>query len=552
MAVKTDQKIDEKLFKRFSSAQRKRNNWKNTYKEALRYFCPQRDTFDSPTDGSERTNTDLIFDSTGQDGLQKAVSTVQSNIIPPQKKFASLVLGPSLKDATGNLKKKLEDITTLFFTCLKNSNFDVQAAEMIEDWLIGTGNLLFLKGTPNKPFNFVAVPLDEVYLERGVDGSVGARFREWKCPNHLLKETWPDIKISTALQATIDATPDGDTGVIEYSYKDKIKTKVLTTNAKGKSVMQEQTIDGYKYCVQEAKTKEIMVERQSKSHPWINPRYAVSAGEVYGRGPVLTALADNKTLNKTKELILKNAALAITGMWTVVDDGIINLENIIMEPGAKIPVMANPGNPNGPSIAPLRSGADFNVAGIIMEDLKKAIKAILLVDPLGEIDAPVKSATEIAYRAQSIAKLLGSAYGRLQCEFIAPLFERGLFILEELGLVSLNDFTVDGINIGIQHVSPLAQAQDQEELTAITRYAEIVSTFFGPQGMMLMTNPIEFGKVLADLLNIPDKILPTQEQMDAIKQIFSQILAQQMAAGGGGSGGGQPSVEMPMAAAAAA
>lgn len=544
MAKDTGQSREDKLFKRFSNAKKKRTNWKTTYKEALRYFCPQRDTFDNPVDGAERTNLDSVFDSTGQDALQKAVSTVQSNVIPPQKKFANLILGPILKDKGGDLKAKLDTITDLFFTYLKNSNFDVQAAEMLEDWLVGTGNMLFLKGTVERPFNFVATPLDEVYLERGVDGSVGARFREWKVPNHLLEETWPDIKISTELQATLDAQPDGETCVIESSFKDKVKIKVLTKDKNGKASRKEQIVDGYRYVVQDSKTKAILVERESRSHPWLNPRYAVSAGEVYGRGPVLTALADNKTLNKTKELILKNAALAISGMWTVVDDGIINLENIVMEPGAKIPVMANPGNPNGPSIAPLRSAADFNVAQIILEDLKKAIKSILLVDPLGEIDAPVKSATEIAYRAQSIAKLLGSAYGRLQCELVAPLFERGLFIMEELGIIDLNDFTVDGTNIAIQHVSPLAQAQDQEELSAISRYAEIIANFFGPQGLMMMTNPVEFGKELARLLNVPERILPTQEQMDAIKQIFGQMVAQQM----GQQGGGQPAAQTAPAA----
>lgn len=527
---------NQALFQRFSNAKtRKDINWKNTYKEAFRYFSPQRSTYDIQTDGDKRTNNDIVFDSTGQDAVQKAVSTVQANIFPPQKKFATLVLGPLLKDQQGELAQKLEEISELFFTCLKNSNFDVQICEMIEDWLYGTGNLLFLKGTPAAPFNFVAVPISEVYLERGVDGTVGARFREWKVPNHLIMETWPDAKLSPEIQARVDANPHEELAIIECSYKAKIKSKTLTQTANGKSLVKEQEIDGFKYVVQDAKTKEILVDRENKSHPWINPRYSVSAGEVYGRGPILTALADNKTLNKTKELILKNAALAITGMWTVVDDGIINLENIIMEPGSTIPVSANPGNPNGPTISRLPSAADFNVAQIILEDLKKAIKGILFVDPLGEIDAPVKSATEIAYRAQSIAKLLGSAYGRMQCEAVAPIFLRGLYILEEFGMINLNDFTIDGVNIAIQHVSPLAMAQDQEELTAITRYAEIISDLFGPQGLMTMTNPEGFAKELARLLHVKDMILPTQEQMAAVKQVASQVLAQQMAPEGGGA-----------------
>jgi hypothetical protein len=205
-----------------------------------------------------------------------------------------------------------------------------------------------------------------------------------------------------------------------------------------------------------------------------------------------------------------------------------------MEPGAMIPVEANPGNPNGPSISRLPSASDFNVAQIILEDLKKGIKSILFVDPLGELDAPVKSATEIAMRAQSVAKMLGSAYGRMQGEGAEQIMLRGLYILEELGMVDLSGFTIDGSNIAIQHVSPLAVAQDQDELTAMTRYAETVSNFFGPQGLMMMTNPVAFGQELAKLLGVTEKILPTEEQLEAIKQLANQQLS------GGAPGEAQP------------
>lgn len=509
------------LYKRFQNAEKRRTNWRNTYKEALEYFSPQRDTFDHPTTGAKRTNTDRVFDSTGQDALQKAVSTVHSNIFPPQKKWGKLKLGPLLEKEGGDRKQKLEEITDLFFTALHNSNFDIVVSEFLEDWLIGTGSMQMHKGTREKPFIFEPIPLNEVYLERGVGGTVGGRFRKWKLPAHLIKETWPDAKFSESMAARIEAAPYDDVCIIEYTVKEKVKSKVITQKG-GKSSAKDQVIDGFRYVVQEEKSKEIMVNRETKSHPWITVRYAVSAGEVHGRGPVLSAHADNKTLNKTKELILKNGALAISGMWTVVDDGIINLENIVMEPGAKIPVASNPGNPNGPSISRLPSAADFNVAQIILEDLKKAIKSILFVDPLGEIDAPVKSATEIAMRAQGIAKMLGSAYGRMQGEGAEQIMLRGLYILEELGMVDLSGFTIDGSNIAIQHVSPLAVAQDQDELTAMTRYAETVSNFFGPQGLMMMTNPVAFGQELAKLLGVKEVILPSEEQLEAIKQLVAQ------------------------------
>ena len=125
-------------------------------------------------------------------------------------------------------------------------------------------------------------------------------------------------------------------------------------------------------------------------------------------------------------------------------------------------------------------------------------------------------------RAQGIAKMLGSAYGRMQGEGAEQIMLRGLYILEELGMVDLSGFTIDGSNIAIQHVSPLAVAQDQDELTAMTRYAETVSNFFGPQGLMMMTNPVAFGQELAKLLGVKEVILPSEEQLEAIKQLVAQ------------------------------
>ena len=38
--------------------------------------------------------------------------------------------------------------------------------------------------------------------------------------------------------------------------------------------------------------------------PWIVARYMKIPGEVFGRGPLVSALPDVKTLNKTLELLL--------------------------------------------------------------------------------------------------------------------------------------------------------------------------------------------------------------------------------------------------------
>jgi hypothetical protein len=86
--------------------------------------------------------------------------------------------------------------------------------------------------------------------------------------------------------------------------------------------------------------------RRMKSSPWIVARYMKVAGEVYGRGPLVTAIPDIKTLNKTLELLLKNASLSIAGVYTAADDGVSEPADHPHAPGAIIPVARN-GGPTG-------------------------------------------------------------------------------------------------------------------------------------------------------------------------------------------------------------
>ena len=69
------------------------------------------------------------------------------------------------------------------------------------------------------------------------------------------------------------------------------------------------------------------------SNPFICFRWSKCAGEVYGRGPLINALSAIKTTNLTIELILENAQMAISGVYQMEDDGVINPDTIQLSPG---------------------------------------------------------------------------------------------------------------------------------------------------------------------------------------------------------------------------
>ena len=74
-------------------------------------------------------------------------------------------------------------------------------------------------------------------------------------------------------------------------------------------------------------------------------------GEGYGRSPVMKALPDIKTANKVVELVLKNASIAVTGIWQADDDGVLNPAAVKLVPGAIIPKAVG-----SAGLAPLQCG----------------------------------------------------------------------------------------------------------------------------------------------------------------------------------------------------
>ena len=512
----------KRLYKRFEKASIAKGSWNTTYEEAMKFFSPFRKTNENDVGINLKSSYNNLFDSTGITALREAVSNAQSDIFPPGRKWGKLKTGSFLQNNNVNLSSQLESITDVFFSALKASNFDMLLAEFLEDWFFGTGNMLMLEGDINNPFKFEVIPLQDVYLERGVSGEIGARFRKWKMPLHLISKTWPQAKFSDKASEVLRNDPYKEIELIEHIFNDNIEKEI---REEGSLVIK--TIEGYKYILQEADTKHIILEEDIESQPWINVRYSVSPREVYGAGPVLRSLAEAKVLNKVQELIIKNASINVAGMYTILNHSVLNLNNIKLEPFAFIPVESNGGGSQDATLKPIPRASDINLGQIVIEDKQKAIKNALVAEPMGEIDGAVKTATEIAYRANRAAKVMGSAYGRMQSEGAAQIVKRGLYILEKLGLIDLNGFKVDGQSIDIKYVSPISQAQEEDELTSLTRFGEIIRDLFGQEALLMMSSPIEYGRMVAKLLNIPEKVLASEEQLKAIQQGVAEQQEQQ-------------------------
>ena len=498
----------EDIIKRFNKSVSYRQNWENLYSSAYEQFMPQRSKNfkDSMSDGQRNDNADVVFDSTPLDSLNKFVSKLQTSLVPAQKNWLRLKVGTSLKDKADQLQPVLDQITEIFFSAIRNSNFDVEASESFYDLAVGTACLMMQEGDFLNPFKFKTVPLSELYLEKVGNGQYNSIYRKHKVVPMYAQKVWADAKVS------------GDM-LSDEKERDFIE-----------AVVQEKGV--WKYYVVFAKGKQTIVERTLRYNPFIVFRWSVMPGEVYGRGPVLFALPDAKSLNKTKELILKNASLAVSGVWTCEDDGVTNPENIKMNPGAIIQVTSNGGASRAATLMPLRTGADFNVGDMVLSDLRQSISNIMFANPIGPVDQPVKTATEIEYRQKQYADEVGAPFGRLQSEFIKPIIQNGLLILDGLGKIDIKDFRVNEEQIAVDYSSPLSITQNTEDVNKLIKFMEVIAGIFGPQVPAMIMNetviPILATKMGIDLNNIK-----SAEEIQQLKQQAAEVAQQQMGAENG-------------------
>ena len=500
----------EDILKRHELALVKKEEFRSLYDEAYEFALPQRNLYDGFYDGkvSGTKKMNRVFDATAINSTQRFANRMQSGIFPPQTKWCRLEAGTDIpEDRKAEAQTALDIYTEKMFATIKQSNFDIAVGEALLDLCVGTSVMMVQPGDDTSPINFIPVPQFLVAFEEGANGRVDNVYRRMRLKGESISQQWKDAKVSDELQRQIDVKPTADVELIEATVFDAKR-------------------GDYCYHVIHKESKQEIVYRRMKFSPWVVSRYMKVAGEIYGRGPLITALPDIKTLNKVLELVLKNASLAIAGVYTAADDGVLNPNTVTITPGAIIPVARN-GGPQGESLRPLARSGDFNVSQIIMNDLRMNIKSILLDESLPPDNMSARSATEVIERMKQLSQNLGSAFGRLINETMVPLVEKILQIMDERGIIDL-PLKVNGLEIKVTPVSPLAMSQNMDDVQNILQFAQIAQQS-GPEGQLILKMDALLD-LIGDKMAIPQSIRNSLEEREMLKQELAeqaQMMAQE-------------------------
>jgi len=491
MKEQNTQLTPEQVIRTYQNAKERRRLWESHWNECYDYALPLRSTRNQP--GAK--TADKLFDGTAPDAVDQLAASLLANLTPPWSKWIGLMVGPDVQDEDIEaVTPKLDHIAETLQFHFDRSNFTIEIHQCFLDLVTAGTACLMLEESPlgeASAFQFTAVPLFDVVFEDSAAGRLDGTLRRLELTPRELKKRYPSAPSLGLENNTSHNKEDIRISVIEAVIPDDKGFAYMAVAEPTGGILNDVTM---------------LAEGRFESSPFINFRWLKAPGEIYGRSPVMKALPDIKTANKVVELILKNASIAVTGIWMAEDDGVLNPANIKLVPGAIIPKAVG-----SKGLIPLESPAKLDTSNIVLGDMRDRIRSALVVDKLGRVVGGKMSATEVLERASDTARALGATYGRLQSELLTPLVERAMSILRRRG--EIPPITLDGRTIDIDYRSPLARRQAKEDAQNTIMWISTIRDL-GPQASSII-DAKRTARWLARAFSVPDDLLLSDE--DAAK-----------------------------------
>lgn len=501
------------------------------YREAMELCFPDRENWTKQKEGTDRSG--VAWDSTPQVSVIRAANRLSSDFTPQFVPWVEVGLGAAaemmpdaaFEAATGrdkrSAKAELEAVTKVVQAVLAGPGFPTASNEMYIDWHFGQGGMRVMPNDDplDEPILFGAMPLSHFYAYEGPNGKHDQWFFWHELRPDVIEAEWPDAELTTTLQEWKSEALQG-----KKKFAKLCSVVYRDYDEKGRNA--------YRYEVfhEHSKACERVVQRRSRTPPFVTPRYAKLPGENRGRGPVIFAMPDIRTVNRIVEMTLRSAAIAVAGIYTAEENGVIGPVRI--KPLAVMKVRRNQGSGNGPSLARLDTPQRLDFGQLLIDQLHLNIRKVIGDNSLPPESDPIRTATEFIQRARELVSDQAGGLGRLYAEFVIPLVQRIVDILETKELLQTDGLKIDQFLIEVRMISPLAKGEAMQEVENIVRFIEMLRLLGGGGQELLMLEmniPATTGE-LGDLMNIPQRLRNSPDRKAELEQSFAGMTAAQMGA----------------------
>ena len=449
------------LSRRIKQLEDRRKTWESHWQEIADYCRPRKaDITKKRTAGDKRQ--EMIFDGTAIHAAELLTSSLHSMLTNSSTSWFQLKFRNDELEEDDEAKEWLEATEQTMYEGFARSNFHEQIHELYDDLvLFGTG-VMYIENDQANDIRFSTRHISECYVAEDQNGRVDTVFRRFKIGAQAAVNQFDKVSEKVARIAKKD--PYEEITVCHGVYPRDQREPY------SKASMNKP----FASCYFDEDSKITMSEGGFDELPYVVPRWLKASFEAgYGRSPAMSCLSDVKMLNKMSEITIRSAQKQVDPPLMLPDDGFM------------LPIRTVPGGLNfyrsgtRDRIEPLNTSAN-NPLGLNMEEQRRqAIRSAFYVDQLMTGQGPQQTATEIIARTEEKNRILAPITGRLTAELLQPLITRVYNIMERQRLLPVPPEFMQGGDIEIEYVSPLAQAQRQGDVQSIVRLLEMMQPLMG-------------------------------------------------------------------------
>lgn len=534
LGEKYEEELANDLVQRWEHLSGNRGNWESHWDEiAQRMYPMHSNLFQSQqglrTEGDKRNKE--ILDSTAVLALNR-FGAILDSLLTPRNQFWHQ-LKPSdrtlLKDK--NTMDWFSQVNTILFEqrYAPATNFASQNQLQYKSLgAYGTGGLLIDSLAGKKGLRYRNVHLGELYLQENHQGIIDAACRYFS------------LTARQAVQQFGNKCPE----IIKEKAEQRPEEKYYFLHwvvPRSDRDPQRKDFKGMEYAsyyiAMEGKT--LCAEGGYRTFPYAISRYEQAPQEAYGRSPAMDVLPAVKTLNKQKELVLKQGQLATDPVMLVHDDGI--MDGAIVESGTFI---SGAISADGRMLAQPMPVGRIDIGKELMDDERQIINDTFLVTIFQIlIETPEMTATEVMERTREKGILLAPTIGRQQSEYLGPMIDRELDILASQDLLPpMPQFLKDAKGeYSVVYDSPITRTQKSEWASGAMRGIEmalnIANTMQDPSYLFnfnfetIIPEVSQIQGMPSTWLNSPEKVAQMKEALQKQRQAQMAIDAAPAAAG---------------------
>jgi len=506
----------ESIIKTADQLDGNRINWEDLWQICADFCMPENSNINIVRARGDRRGTERFID-IGIRANEKLASGMYSHLINLQQRTFKYRAKTKALNDDESIKAFFSTATDIIHEGLLSSNFILENHEFLQLLgCVGTSIMYSEKGNGGTLYNFRNYHVKDCLILENSKGLVDTIFRRFEYTPRQAEQEFGEDKLAPKMREMLS-----DPKQLETEFK---FIHAVYPNNDYKEGVEESKFKRFSSKYIDVQHKMCVSEGGYNEFPYEVTRMMKDPTEIYGRSAAMQILSTLKSLNVMKKDILNAAEQIVNPQWLIPNNGSVG--RISQKGGALI--HWNNSNPqNKPERLP--ANGEIGIGAELMAKEEQDIREAFYNDLFDVLsDRRNMTATEVVERVGEKLVLFNPVVGRIQSEYLKPLFERLFFIALRSGaLGELPDALKQDPNFEVEFSGKLSMAIQEMEIISLAEGMNLIGQMaqFFP-GILDNFNEDEIARDVSRSKNWPERWIKNPEVRDEARAARAAQAAQ--------------------------